>query len=728
MKKLRNLKIAYKLGLVGVVLGIPIAVLLFLFVDARNAQIDLTHREIAGVEYLKPLRRMFEHVPQHQATANILLRGDESAKEQLSRIARLVDRDGGAIDSVDRQFGNRLGTTDRWRALNQSWRGIKGSYEGMTAEESSAVHTKLMGDIVDLMRYVADQSGLSVDPGLGTRYLMEGIVVNLPAMAVNLGAMRGLAVGVAASQSLDFDTQVRLALLSSQIQRNSTLLRRGMGVAYEFNPALKPELSRTVQSGTSGAIDFVQLTEEEIIRADPVTANPQEFFAAGARAIAGTFAVYDKALQSLAQLLNARAARLHAELYTQLGFASLAILLAAGLVFLIKGTITGQIGAINAVFGKIGMGDFTARAPVTGSDELGSMTLALNATLDSTLGLIQSREERDRVQTSIEALLRDISGAAEGDLTKQAAVAGDITGAIAESFNTMIIELRRVISQVHDATLHVSSAANEIQLTTEHLAEGSENQSAQIVDTSSAIEEMAVSIQQVSENAGQAAQVAEDALQSALGGAEAVKKTVDGMNSIRAQVQETSKRIKRLGESSQEIGEIVQLIGDIADRTSILALNASIQAAMAGDAGRGFAVVAEEVERLAERAADSTKKIATLIQSIQSDTHEAVSAMENTTLEVVGGSTLAAEAGDRLARIEGVSKQLAELIQSISMASNQQARGSEAVAKSMSEISGVTQQTAAGAMQAAASISNLATLADDLRDSMGRFTLPARAG
>ena len=711
----------------GAVLGLPIIVLLYLFIDARNAQIGLTQREIAGVEYLKPLRGMFEHVPQHRGTANALLSGSETAREQLRRIGPLVDADVSAIDTADQQLGDLLGTTDRWQALKQSWRGIKGAYERMTAAESFAIHTKLTTDIMDLMRFVADESQLSVDPDLDTRYLIEGMVVNFPAIAENLGVMRGLGAGVAASGVLDVDAQVRLSLLSGQIQNNATLVRRGMGVAYEFNPALEPEISPIVVSATNGATNFVQLSDEQIVNAGVVTVDSQEFLTAGTQAITGIFTVYDRAQGSLTGLLEGRIARLNGELYTQLEFAALALLLATGLVMLINGTITSQVGAINSLFGQIGIGDFAARAAVTSSDELGNMTVALNATLDSTLGLIQSREERDRVQVSIEALLQDISGVAEGDLTKQANISADVTGAIAESFNTMISQLRAVISQVNDATLQVSSAANEIQATTEHLAEGSENQSSQIVDTSSAIEEMAVSVQQVSENATQAAAVAEGALASALSGTEAVNKTIEGMNAIRSQVQETSKRIKRLGESSQEVGEIIQLIGDIADRTSILALNASIQAAMAGDAGRGFAVVAEEVERLAERAAESTKKIATLIQSIQSDTNEAVSAMEFTTEEVVGGSNLAAEAGERLEQIESVSKQLSELIQSISMASNQQARGSEAVAKSMSEISGVTQQTAAGAKQAAVSISTLASLADDLRESMARFNVTSTA-
>jgi twitching motility protein PilJ len=243
-----------------------------------------------------------------------------------------------------------------------------------------------------------------------------------------------------------------------------------------------------------------------------------------------------------------------------------------------------------------------------------------------------------------------------------------------------------------------------------------------------AVEDMAASIQQVSENATVSAKVGEQARTSAEQGVVAVQNTIQGMSHIRDQVQETSKRIKRLGESSQEIGEIVQLIGDIADRTSILALNASIQAAMAGDAGKGFAVVADEVERLAERATASTKQIETLIRTIQSETAEAVSAMEVTTDEVVRGSALAEEAGRALSEIGSVSGELSELIQSISLASKQQARGSDEVARSMGVASDVTQQTAAGTKQAAEAISQLAALADDLRASVSTFKLPSGNG
>jgi len=332
------------------------------------------------------------------------------------------------------------------------------------------------------------------------------------------------------------------------------------------------------------------------------------------------------------------------------------------------------------------------------------------------------------MQDSIMKLLGEIGGVADRDLTVEAEVTADMTGAIADSFNMMIEQLRDVISDVQDTTLQVSASANEVQATTEHLAVGSEEQAAQIVDTSAAIDEMAVSIQQVSENAALSATVGEQAVNNAQQGSSAVQETVDGMNRIREQVQETSKRIKRLGESSQEIGEIVQLISDIADRTSILALNASIQAAMAGDAGRGFAVVAEEVERLAERSTEATKQIDTLIRAIQNETYEAVAAMETMTNEVVEGSDLAHNAGTALEEIETVSTRLGELIQSISLASKQQARGSETIARSMNEIAEVTQQTAAGTKQAAVSINNLSMLADDLRGSVSTFKLPSSNG
>lgn len=415
--------------------------------------------------------------------------------------------------------------------------------------------------------------------------------------------------------------------------------------------------------------------------------------------------------------------RLRYIIFSVVGTAALLVGVAG---FFLTRNLTNQVNQLMNTFGMVGIGDFKARAQVLTADELGTVAVSLNAMLDNLTGLMQSREERDAIQASIARLLEELSGLAEGDLTKEAEVTTDVTGAIADSFNYMIEQLRKIIGSVQDVTLKVSNAANEIHSTAENLAHGSETQSKQIVNTSSAIGEMVVSIQKVSENAAVSSTVAQQVLTSASQGSKSVQDTIDGMNRIRDQVQETAKRIKRLGESSQEIGQIIQLIDDIADRTSILALNASIQAAMAGEAGRGFAVVAEEVERLAVRSTDATKKIASLVKTIQSETNEAVSAMEKNINEVVEGSKLANQAGQALEEIESVSNRLAELIQSISQASKQQARGSEALAKSMNEISQITKQTSSGNKQAALAVSNLAVLADELRSSVSTFRLPGR--
>jgi len=350
--------------------------------------------------------------------------------------------------------------------------------------------------------------------------------------------------------------------------------------------------------------------------------------------------------------------------------------------------------------------------------------IAFKNMLDNTLSLVQSREQRDAIQESIMKLLQEVSEVASGDLRAEAEVTANETGAIADAFNFMIAELRGVITQVKQATLQVGASAGEIQTTTEQLAEGSEAQSLQIAETSRNVEEMATSIQQVSEAATLSANVADEARSSAQQGATAMQNNITAMGKIRDQVQETAKRIKRLGERSQEIGEITTVIDDIAVRTSLLALNASIQASMAGEAGRGFAVVAEEVERLADRSANATKQIATLIKTIQSETNEAVAAMEDTTREVVEGSGLANEAGSALAEIETVSNRLANLIGSISEASLQQARGSEEIARAMVGISDVTQQVATGTKQATVSVRGLVSLAETLRGSVIAFKLP----
>ncbi len=336
-----------------------------------------------------------------------------------------------------------------------------------------------------------------------------------------------------------------------------------------------------------------------------------------------------------------------------------------------------------------------------------------------------SSELNQRNQEAILRLLDEMGSLAEGDLTVRATVTEDITGAIADSINFAIEALRSLVTTINETAVQVAAAAQETQATAMHLAEAAEQQAQQITSASAAINEIAVSIDEVSKNSAESADVAQRSVQIAAKGAEVVRQTIQGMDSIRDQIQETSKRIKRLGESSQEIGSIVELINDIAEQTNILALNAAIQAASAGEAGRGFAVVADEVQRLAERASNATKRIETLVQTIQADTNEAVSSMEQTTAEVVAGARLAEDAGLALGEIEKVSNDLADLIQNISEAARQQSAAATNISSTMNVIQEITTQTSVGASQTAESIGNLAQLAADLRRSVADFKLPS---
>ena len=335
----------------------------------------------------------------------------------------------------------------------------------------------------------------------------------------------------------------------------------------------------------------------------------------------------------------------------------------------------------------------------------------------------QIQEENERNQIAILRLLDELGDLADGDLTVNATVSEDFTGAIADSVNFAIDQLRQLVLVINSTAERVSQSSEQTQMNAVELAEASEHQAQEIAGVSAAINEMTVSIDQVSNNASESATVAQRSVAIAYNGAEVVQRSIEGMNVIRDQIQETSKRIKRLGESSQEIGDIVGLINDIADQTNVLALNAAIQASMAGEAGRGFAVVADEVQRLAERSANATKQIETLVKTIQADTSEAVMSMESTTSEVVRGARLAKDAGEALEEVQTVSNTLADLIQNISNAALQQAESAGHISHTMNIILDISSHTSSGSMATARSIGELSEMAAALQESVTGFKI-----
>lgn len=410
--------------------------------------------------------------------------------------------------------------------------------------------------------------------------------------------------------------------------------------------------------------------------------------------------------------------------------AAIALLLIGMLIGLfwsrVRARLRHELIAIASVGRSVASGDTPERLVVQGEDEFALLRNSINAIIDQRdqHGGGVGNADAIALQNQIERLLQEVSAVGEGDLSVTAEVTPDTLGVLADSFNYMIEELAKVVGRVQSTTNQVIGATRRILERVSELSRAAEVQSGQITQTSQQVEALAAFILGAARNATLSADAAQTALESARVGEDAVIQTIEGMQHIRDNVQDTSKKIKRLGERSQEIGDIVRIIEDLAEQTNLLALNAAIQSAMAGENGRSFAVVADEIRMLAERSGEAAKKIAALVKSIQNETQEAVVAMEESTAEVVAGSNMADNAGRALQEISQAVEHQAQSVEAISRAANERAQTSEIVALAMSRISELTRQTSAAMQDAASSVMYLAELADQLRASVSTFKLP----
>jgi methyl-accepting chemotaxis protein len=671
------------LVLIALMFAVPIAVLEAFVINAQSENIAFANKELDGYRYAGPILAAASAVSLHSGLAARALSGDSGVHARMEQSGVTVSE---ALKAAEQRGAalREFGLQDQWPHINSSWSTLLTKLPGFTPEQSLAAHTALGEGLRQLLSRVGEESGLSLDPAAETYYLIIPSLQLLPEAAAALGAVR--AQGALAARAGHISSERREALAGSIALARQSLqaATESLEAALRKNATNRAQLAAPMQRALADARSVLDEATDAFRPDRPITLDAGTWSDRATRAIQGIEQLSKAASTRATELLEARVAEGARErMSTQ----------AVSLFFVVL-----------ALMGLALVGRNLVRSIRERQEHAQLVT-----------------DEYKGNQAAILRLMDEMSVIADGDLTARARVGDDMTGAIADAVNVTVAELRKVVERINDTAGQVSRATQSAQEIATRLTEAANRQTKDIEQAVGSVQLMTRSIGEVSSSADQSASVARQSLDTTERGAQAVQASVASMSQIRDQIQETSKRIKRLGESSLEIGEIVDLISDISEQTNVLALNAAIQAATAGEAGRGFTVVAEEVQRLAERSAEATKQIGGLVKTIQADTQEAVSAMENSTQGVVEGTKLSDAAGQALKEIEQVTRNLSELIQSIAVSTQMQVDIADEVRKLMHEVLAITRETTDGTHQTTHSMTELSHLTEQLRASVEQF-------
>ncbi len=752
----RNLAQAF--WIVGALFILPISVMMYAVVTDLTAQIEFADRERLGAEYIAPLVRFQRAMIDYRSGLGAPVTADDGGPATDRDLTAAVERAAHEVAAVDKSNGAALRIADLWEGVNREWIRIKSGMQDATREERLAAIDTLLAQLLKSIQDVADSSNLTLDPEIHTYYLMDTLTQKIPQAIQFLGDGRDAGLASGDATALADMVRFRSAMTSAAVA--SDQIRNSVKRAVEFYVPLDQSVgsaSKRAQDAIERVIHFAETGVPPAGESHPgpsigdataPSADPQSmgdgmvFQGAGpqpsaASEVPGSPPLPDSLKQPIDPVPLAAPTRAADPPPAGTPFEirdAVAWREATGVaVEALAATAEESATALQSLLaGRVT--DFNATLWMRLIFTVGFCLVAvvtLRILSGSQVRMLRERsEEAARIaaenhgnQQSILRLMDELAEISEGNLATRTTVTPEITGAIADSINATVTELYGVVTGIDDAARQLTGATDEARDVASGLASSARTQSTRIKEAATAVQLMTRSITEVSETATRSADVAKHALDAAETGAQAVHASVANMDSIRAQIQETSKRIKRLGESSQEIGEIVDLISDITEQTNVLALNAAIQAAAAGDAGRGFTVVAEEVQRLAERSATATSQIAALVKTIQSDTQDATSAMEQSTQRVVEGTRLSDSAGSALIDIEHVSKDLAALVQSIFASTQTQTEIAQGVSGNMAGILDITEKTTTGAGSIANAMSRLTETAGHLKQSVARFKL-----
>jgi methyl-accepting chemotaxis protein len=713
-----------------VILGVLALVLVILpfafYVVETEKAVNAAKLETQGIQPTQNLLELVRLLQKHRGLSARLLSGDTQAAAQREATKKEANQVVSTLDPMIKAIPNEA-INNNWDEITLHWRKLQAQVDKaeIPAPQSFQEHSNTIEDYLTLNDKLADQFGLTLDPDAKTYFMIQAFIYANPALTETLGKLRALgSAALVAKQATPAELQ-RISGLIDLATSQRKIALGSLEKAFALDPMIKQELDALTKDASENYLNAIKLVQQEILNAPQLTYAPSNYFDTYTKTIDSYSKRNEKGMQLLDNLLNKKAEALRQrELYISFGLLALLLIGSVFTIYIIR-SITKPVTHLVDVMQKLAAGDNTIRVNPQTFDELGLMGRQFDMMVDQReLVNASIQKENETLNNSIINLLQAVAKLSQKDLTVTVPVSEDVTGLIADALNVLADETSKVLNRVVQLAGNVASVSQQVKTQSDSVILVAQEEKREVEQSNIELNNASEAMLGVARLAVSCNEAAEKAIKNTDKAQETVLDTVQGITTIRDTIRETEKRIKRLGERSQEIGGVVNLINNIAERTHILALNASMHAASAGEAGRGFAVVANEVQRLAENSREATSKIAALVNNIQVETADTVITMNEAIGQVVKGTDLAQQAGDEMRATRETTAELVQLVQRIAADSNAQVLTTQRLQERALEITKSSEQTFSQLQEQGLQTEQLVGLSNDLVESVGVFTLP----
>lgn len=736
---LSGLRLPRKFMILGVIALVLVAVPFYQFFKAAQDRVVLAEKELAGFQPAKNVLTLIKLSQEHRGMTAGALGGNQKLVEELVPKKAAIVSAVAALDANVKTVDDAR-IQEKWTKAAQEWNKLAADLasRSVDAPASFARHTRLINEYTGLLDALVDHFGLSLDPKAENNFLIKAAYGSIPQMNESFGQLRALgtgnlaaasrlrAAGKPSDENMTIAERIKVATVIASARGAFEVTTDSLNKALLASPALQDKLQAQITAAAGAAKKTMELGRTEVAESQTLAMDSSEYFAAVTEGMAEQFKLSDLAVEALGEELAATAKGLRVSQITISAIILALIALGIALSLFIMRSITAPMNHLQGVMEKLRLGDTEVRARLETSDEVGELARQFDQMVDEREAVsAQIKKENDQLNESVMTLLQGVAQLSRKDLTAKVAVAEDVTGAVADALNMLSAETAKVLQQVTNISADVTGASMKVKEQSDTVRETAEAERQLVIKTSEDLQHAAEGMSRIEQLAQSANIAADNAVKTTQAALATVSATVGGINSTRDTIRETEKRIKRLGERSQEISGVVGIINTIAERTHILALNASMHAASAGEAGRGFAVVAEEVQRLAESSRQATAQIATLVNNIQVETADTVNTMNSAITQVVDGSRLAEQAGEQMKLTQATTADLVASVREIASSSQEQAQISAGLLTRSGEIRKSSEKTSHELTEQAGQTENLVEYARALLGSVRVFKLPA---